>query len=99
MSRSGVIRTRKDGGCSICYASEDNVGKKRCCHVLDNASINVRKEKGGSKFIDISGQVDDEETTISIKASEKKIKNYISSLSGGLSKKERESLLEELRNM
>lgn len=98
MAKQGVIRTRKDGGCSICYASDENVGKKRCCHVLDNASINVRKERG-AKFIDISGQVDDEDTTISIKASEKKIKNYISSLSKGLSKKEKSELLDILRDM
>ena len=50
-------------------------------------------------FIDISGQVDDEETTISIKATENKIKSYITSLSSGLSKKERENLLNELREV
>ena len=45
MAKVGVIRSRKDGGCSMCYASDQNVGKKRCCHVLDNASIKVRTEK------------------------------------------------------
>lgn len=98
MAKVGVIRNRKDGGCSMCYASDQNVGKKRCCHVLDNASIKVRTEKR-TKFIDISGQVDDEDTTISIKASEKKIKEYMSSLSKGLSKKEKTEILDILRDM
>lgn len=98
MPKQGVIRTRKDGGCSICYASDENVGKKKCCHVLDNASINVRHERG-TNFIDISGQIDDEDTTISIKATEKKIKSYMKSLSDGLSKKEKNDLLDMLRDM
>ena len=41
-----VMRNRKDGGCSMCNASDENVGKKRCCHVLDNAAMQVRSEKG-----------------------------------------------------
>lgn len=96
---AGVIRPRKDGnGCSICHASEENVGKRRCCHMLDKAQITVRNENR-SKFIDITGQVDDEDTTISIKATEKKIKDYITSLSNGLPKKDRENLLRSLRDM
>ena len=96
---AGVIRNKKDGsGCSLCRASEQNVGKRRCCHVLDGAQIVVRKEKH-ARFIDISGQVDDEETTISIKATENKIKSYITSLSSGLSKKGKEDLLNELREV
>lgn len=95
----GTIRRRKDGGCSICYASDENVGKRRCCHILDDASIQVRSDKG-VKFIDISGNIDndDSNTTISIKASQAKIKSYISSLSEGLTKKEKNSILEALRS-
>ena len=97
----GVIRPRKDGnGCSICRAQEKNVGKRRCCHVLSNAQFIVRQEKGsGTKFIDISGDVEDQKTSFSIKATEESIKSYISSLSNGLSKKEKENVLHALRDM
>lgn len=95
---AGVIRTRKDGGCSICYASDENVGKRRCCHILDNATMAVRHEKG-TNFIDISGQVDEEDTTVSIKASQDKIKDYISSLSNGLTKKQKTNILNALKEM
>lgn len=94
------LRTRKDGGCSICYASDENVGKRRCCHVLDNAAMAVRKEKG-MNFVDISGNTHNgDDTTISIKASEKKIEDFITSLyANGVPKKKRPSLLEAMRNM
>ena len=94
----GIIRTRKDGGCSICYASDENVGKRRCCHVLDNASIKVRHESG-INFIDLSGELDGEETSFSMKASEKKIKDFISSLSDGLTKEEKEEILAVVREV
>ena len=93
---AGMMRTRKDGGCSICYASDENVGKKRCCHVLDNAALAVRHEKG-MNFIDISGTVDKQDANFSIKANEEKIKGFISSLSTGLSKKQQDSILSVLR--
>lgn len=96
MAKNGMMRTRKDGGCSICYASEENVGKKRCCHVLDNAALAVRHEKG-TNFIDISGTVDKKDTALSIKASEKKIKGFISALSAGLSKKDQDDIMAILR--
>lgn len=92
----GMMRARKDGGCSICYASDANVGKKRCCHVLDNAALAVRHEKG-TNYIDISGTVDKQDANFSIKANEEKIKGFISSLSSGLSKKQQESILSVLR--
>ena len=95
---AGVIRTRKDGGCSICYAAEKNVGKRRCCHVLDNAAIKVRHEKG-INFIDLSGEVEGKETAFSMKASEKKIKDFITSLSDGLTKEEKEEILAVVRNV
>ena len=93
---SGVMRTLKDGGCSLCNATDENVGKKRCHHVLDNASIEVRND-GSTKFVDITGTVDNESMTMSTKASEAKIKDFIASLSSGLSKKERDDILSVLR--
>lgn len=93
---AGMMRTRKDGGCSICYASDENVGKKRCCHVLDNAALAVRHEKG-MNFIDISGTVNKQDANFSIKANEEKIKGFISSLSTGLNKKQQDSILSVLR--
>ena len=91
-----VMRTRKDGGCSLCNASDENVGKKRCCHVLDNASMEVRYEKG-TNFIDISGTVDNDNVKFSMKANQTKIKSFISTLSNGLSKEEQEGILAVLR--
>ena len=93
-----VIRTRKDGGCSICYASEENIGKRRCCHILDNAAIQVRHERGAN-FIDLSGEIEDEKVSFSMKASEKKIKSFITSLSEGLTKEEKEEILAAVRDM
>ena len=96
MGRQGVLRTRKDGGTSICYAPEDKVGKRRCCHVMDNASIKVQKS-GSTNFINISGQVNGKNTSFDIEASEDKIKHYISDLSNGLSKTEKQGILDALR--
>ena len=90
------MRTRKDGGCSLCRASDENVGKKRCCHVLDNAAIAVRQEKG-INYIDITGKFDKNDAEFSIKANQEKIKSFISSLSTGLSKKDQEGILSVLR--
>lgn len=90
------IRRRKDGGCSICKASDENVGKRRCCHVLDGMSMTVRHEKG-MNFIDISGQMKKEDVQFSVKASEKNIKDYITSLSNGLSKKDKDNILDAMR--
>lgn len=93
---NAVMRTRKDGGCSLCRASENNVGKKRCCHILDNAAIQVRHEKG-INFIDITGQFDNKDVEISMKANQSKIKDFISTLSSSLSKKEHDDILSILR--
>ena len=95
--RQGVLRTRKDGGSSICYAPEDKVGQRGCCHVMDNASIKVQKA-GSTNFINISGQVNGKNTSFDIEASETKIKHYISDLSNGLSKEEKQGILDALRN-
>ena len=92
-----VIRTKRDGGCSLCNASEANVGKRRCCHVLDNASIQVRHENG-MNLIDISGNMNGEETSFSMKANETKIKNYIASLSDGLTKEEKAEILAVIKD-
>lgn len=97
MAITGVIRTRKDGGCSICRASDENVGKRRCVHVLDNAVFSVKKEKG-THFIDIDGTIDGEDSQLTMKASSEKIKSYISSLSDGLSDTEKKNILMALRN-
>lgn len=92
-----MIRTNRDGGCSLCNASDENVGKRRCRHILDNASIAVRHEKG-INIIDISGDEGGKETTFSMKANETKIKNYITSLSDGLTKEEKAEILSILRD-
>lgn len=95
---SGVLRTRKDGrGCSICYASPENVGKRRCCHIMDGANMAIKKING-TNFVNINGKINGEDTQISIEATEKKIKSYISNLSKALTKKQKDNVLEALRN-
>ena len=95
--RQGVLRTRKDGGTSICHAPEDKIGQRRCCHIMDEAAIQVQKA-GSTNFINISGKVNGKNTSFDIEASEEKIKNYISDLSNGLSKTEKQNILNVLRN-
>ena len=91
------MRPLKNGcGCSLCRAADKNVGKRRCKHILDNASMVVRHNKGVN-FIDISGMMNNEDTKISIKASETQIKGYISSLSKGLSEDIQKDILAKLR--
>lgn len=91
----GVIRTRKDGGCSVCRSSEENVGKKRCCHILDDAEMKIRHERG-INFIDIT---DEKKQIVSIKTNENKIKNYIASLSEGLSEEDKEDILALIKEL
>lgn len=92
------IRRRKDGGCSICRASDENVGKRRCCHVLDGMSIAVRHEKG-MNFVDISGQMKKEEVQFSAKVTEKKVKEYMISLSDALPKAKRDKIYNEIKDL
>ena len=95
---AGVLRARKDGrGCSICHAKPENVGKRKCCHVMSGANMTIKKIDG-TNFVNISGKVNGENTDISIEATEKKIKKYITNLSKGLSNKERDKILDTLRN-
>lgn len=100
MAKNGIIRPLKGGGCSECKASDQNVGKRRCNHVLDNAKmVVVDRHQRGVKFIDISGQVDGKNVGFSVKASDEEIKSYISNLSSGLSAKDKDDILNKLRNM
>ena len=92
-----MLRTRKDGGVSMCRASDENVGKRRCCHILDGATFKVRQEKG-MKFVDIEGNLNGEGVSFSVETSDNNIKTYISNLSDGLSKKEKEDILKVLRS-
>ena len=96
MARDGVMRARKDGcGCSLCRASENNVGKRRCCHVLSDADIKVRHVPGtNTNIIDITGNLNDSKVKLSIKAEEEKIRKFMNSFSAVLSEEE----IEELRS-
>ena len=100
MAREGKLRPRRDGGgCSLCYASDENVGKRRCCHVLSGPILTVREEKG-IKFVDISGKINNEPTTLSIKANKKIIKeftNTLRELTNNLSDREKALYLETAR--
>ena len=94
----GVLRPRKDGcGCSLCTASEENVGKRRCVHTLNGVSMTVHRD-GNTNFVNIDGTIDDNDVSLSIKATQKKVKEYITNLSNGLSKKDKENVLNALRS-
>lgn len=99
MANQGVVRPLKGGGCSICKASPENVGKRRCKHVLDNAAMSVVKHRDGVTTIDISGQVDGKNAAFSVKASEAEVRGYIQNLSKGLTPKEKQGILSALRGM
>ena len=97
MANQGVVRPLKGGGCSICRAAPENVGKKRCHHVLENAAMAAVKHHDGVTTIDISGTVDGKDTKFSIKASEKEVHDYVSSLAKGLTTQQRKDVLAALR--
>ena len=92
----GVIRPLLDGGFSVCKANPENIGKRRCRHILSEVAFEVKKE-GDSKFIDITGQMDGKSSEFSIKTTEKEIKEYIKNLSSGLDQKDKDSILDALR--
>lgn len=91
-----VIRPLIDGGCSVCRASEENVGKRKCRHVLSEAVMTVEKE-GSTHFVDIEGVNESSSEKFSIKATEADIKNYISTLSKALTDEQKQEILAEIR--
>lgn len=91
-----VIRPLRDGGCSICRASEENVGKRKCRHILSEAVMTVEKENG-TNFVDIEGMNEGSSEKFSIKATETEIKNYISTLSRALTEEQKKEILAQLR--
>lgn len=96
MPRTRYIRPLIDGGCSECSASDENVGKRRCRHVLETANITVVEKNDRMNWIDIEGIIDGKDSSFSIEASDKEIKNYIKELSTSLTKKEKKAILEVL---
>lgn len=94
----GKIRPRKDGGCSLCRASDENVGKRRCCHILSDATFKVRQENG-INFVDIDGIMDKDKqkTKISVAMSEKAIRSFVSQVNGFLSKAEKKEIKAEIK--
>lgn len=96
---AGKLRTLQGGGCSMCYASDENVGKRRCKHVLDNAAMAVRKDKG-MYFVDISGEMNNQNVKVSAKQSEEKIASFAAECTSKLSNlttKEKKEILNVLR--
>jgi hypothetical protein len=98
----GVIRPLKNGqGCSECRALPQNVGKKKCCHTLEGTPFAYRKD-GSTKFIDISGTLNDDNVSLSVKATEKVVSNYIQTLrdmSADLTEKQKKSIRNQLREL
>ena len=91
----GKIRQLRGGGCSFCTASEENVGKRRCRHIPDGGSLNVKKVNG-LNFVDISSAINSDKK-FSVSEAKKEQKNYFSSLKTALTKKERTTILETMR--
>lgn len=52
-----ILRERKDGGVSPCSASEENVGKKKCCHIAVGAAT-IATVLGTSLLVYNAVQVD-----------------------------------------
>lgn len=84
-----VIRPLKTGGCSICNASEENVGLRRCNHT-HGQTLQVEKVNGVNYV-----EVNDEKE---IKENEKEVVTYIKELSTKLTKEEKEELVNILRD-
>ena len=89
--RRGIIRPLIDGGCSECFASDENVGKRRCRHILQTGNPIIVNKSEKMNWIDIEGKENQTPT------SEKDVKEYFSKISTTLSKKEQEEILSELR--
>lgn len=96
MASKGVIRPLQGGGCSLCRASEKNVGKKKCKHILNDFAIDVEKHRG-MNIVRIDGLVDGAKTSLSGEANEKQIESYLTNLSKGLSPKKHDSILNMMR--
>ena len=90
---AGVIRPRKDGGCSLCRAKE--VGKRRCCHVLGGVEMVVRHERG-MNFVDINGDMSGEKVAFSIPATQNKIVDYMTAMSDALPEKQKNAIFKTL---
>ncbi len=95
MSNRGVLRNLKDGGCSICYASEENVGKKKCKHVNGGNSDVVVQNTSGFKVLDCTQMIDDEK--VSMKERKSFISNYFDSIQDLLPPEQKQELLVALR--
>ena len=93
---AGVLRARKDGkGCSICHAKPENVGKRKCCHVMSGANMTIKKIDG-TNFVNISGKVNGENTE-DVNNINKYVKNTLSYLLKKYEKdkEQEEDMLEE----
>lgn len=98
MPKAGVMRPLIGGGCSICYASEENVGKKKCRHTLDGLNVKGHNIKGVQVF-DISGVLDGKDTvTFKVQPTTDDIRDAIKEFSNGLTKKEKNGIYDVLSN-
>lgn len=86
-----VIRPLKTGGYSVCRASEENIGKRRCQHI------------GGSNVQSFPVQKTQGLETINVEEvknkKEKDIRSYFNKLTNALSDKDRNLILSELRSV
>lgn len=92
-----IMRRTKDGGISPCRSPEDNVGKGRCYHILDNAdSIElIYNKKERCYYVDISK---DGVNKLTVTAQKKIIKSFLKTLEESLKPEEREKIILFLRN-
>ena len=83
------LRQRKDGGISLCSASPENVGKKRCCHIL-SGELKIYSPSRKENFVDI-------ESSKFTEYSNKEVRKALSLISNRTNKQEKELILAVLR--
>lgn len=88
--KKGKLRPLKDGsGYSICYAADENVGKRRCNHTLEGHSYPVQTI-GDSNFVEINDE-------ISAKEAEQNVKSKVKEISKRLTVEEKNEIRSFLR--
>lgn len=94
MKKVGVLRPLKTGGYSLCYAAEENVGKRKCNHIADTEQeIQVQKEFRGPTVVNI----EEAKGKISLDEASKKVESFVTGLRKDLTSSERKKVLRFLR--
>ena len=97
MTTAVIMRPLADGsGFSPCFASEENVGKRRCKHAHSTVNFNVQIEKDGSRVTEV--KVPKEYLTMSKKDKEVIVAKFIDTLKP-IDKATADRVIAQLQNM